>query len=124
MEIEKEKEKELEPIHFLNTLVHSIWNSLKIWKFFKEGLKQGSEPKDPFVETREIFFPNGTIAYQNVRFYKVKSYVGLLAPKHLGGKVLEHQICYESIRVPGIFTLKKLEPLKTYETKHFIFQAS
>merc|ERR1719431_2456652 len=56
---------------------------------------------NPFIETRQIFFPNGTIAYQNVQFFKVKSYVGVMVPKYLGGKILEYQICYESIRLPG-----------------------
>ena len=38
--------------------------------------------------------PDGTTFYQKDRFYKVKSYVGLEAPKHLGGKILTYKICY------------------------------
>ena len=39
-------------------------------------------------------FPNGTLVSQEYRFYKVKSYIGLIAPKHIGGKTVTYQICY------------------------------
>jgi len=52
--------------------------------------------QDPFIETKEIVLPDGTTFYQKDRFYKVKSYVGLEAPKHIGGKILTYKICYEN----------------------------
>ena len=39
-------------------------------------------------------FPNGTLVSQEYRFYKVKSYIGLIAPKHIGGKSVTYKICY------------------------------
>ena len=50
---------------------------------------------DPFVEKEEISFSNGTLIQQKIRFYKVKSYIGLVAPKHIGGKILSYKICYK-----------------------------
>ena len=50
---------------------------------------------DPFVEKEEIGFSNGTLIQQKIRFYKVKSYIGLVAPKHIGGKILSYKICYK-----------------------------
>ena len=48
---------------------------------------------DPFIETKKVITPTGHIVYQRDRFYKVKSYVGLIAPKHLGAKILSYKIC-------------------------------
>ena len=50
---------------------------------------------DPFVEKEEIGFSNGTLIQQKIRFYKVKSFIGLVAPKHIGGKILSYKICYK-----------------------------
>ena len=50
---------------------------------------------DPFVEKEEIGFSNGTLIQQKIRFYKVKSYIGLVAPKQIGGKILSYKICYK-----------------------------
>ena len=57
--------------------------------------KSPSISYDPFVEKEEISFPNGTLISQQIRFYKVKSYIGLVAPKHIGGKILSYKICYK-----------------------------
>ena len=54
--------------------------------------QQGS--KDPFVETKKNSFQNGTLVSQKYRFYKVKSYIGLIAPKNIGGKTVKYEICY------------------------------
>ena len=51
--------------------------------------------RDPFVEKEEISFSNGTLIQQKIRFYKVKSYIGLVAPKHIGGKILSYKMCYK-----------------------------
>ena len=48
---------------------------------------------DPFIETKKIISPTGDIVYQRDRFYKVKSYVGMIAPKHLGAKIVSYKIC-------------------------------
>ena len=53
-----------------------------------------TQSKDPFVEIKRMRFPNGTLVSQEYRFYKVKSYIGLIAPKHIGGKTVTYQICY------------------------------
>ena len=53
------------------------------------------ESKDPFVETKEISFSNGTLVSQKYRFYKVKFYIGLIAPKHIGGKTVMYKLCYQ-----------------------------
>ena len=53
-----------------------------------------SPEQDPFVETKKISFSNGTSASQKYRFYKVKSYIGLIAPKNIGGKTVKYKICY------------------------------
>ena len=53
-----------------------------------------TQSKDPFVETKRMRFPNGTLVSQEYRFYKVKSYIGLIAPKHIGGKTVTYKICY------------------------------
>ena len=51
--------------------------------------------KNPFVETKKISFPNGTLVSQKYRFYKVKFYIGLIAPKHVGGKTVTYKFCYQ-----------------------------
>ena len=48
---------------------------------------------DPFIETKKIISPTGDIVYQRDRFYKVKSYVGMIAPKNLGAKIVSYKIC-------------------------------
>ena len=53
-----------------------------------------TQSKDPFVEIKRMRFPNGTLVSQEYRFYKVKSYIGLIAPKHIGGKTVTYKICY------------------------------
>ena len=58
---------------------------------FKETQR---DSKDPFVEIKRISFPNGTLVSQKYRFYKVKSYIGLIAPKNIGGKTVEYKLCY------------------------------
>ena len=56
--------------------------------------------------------PDGTIFNQKERFYKVKSYVGLVAPKHLGGKILSYKICYGIIFISITPSKDKLGPLE------------
>ena len=46
------------------------------------------------MKTKEISFRNGTLVSQKYRFYKVKSYIGLIAPKNIGGKTVKYEICY------------------------------
>ena len=53
------------------------------------------ESKDPFVETKEISFSNGTLVSQKYRFFKVKIYIGLIVPKNLGGKTVQYELCYD-----------------------------
>ena len=47
------------------------------------------------MEIKRISLPNGTSVSQKYRFYKVKSYIGLIAPKNIGGKTVEYKLCYE-----------------------------
>ena len=54
-----------------------------------------SNSKDPYVETKKISYPNGTLVSQKYRFYKVKFYIGLIAPKHIGGKTVSYKLCYQ-----------------------------
>ena len=61
----------------------------------KPPSKSPSFSHDPFVEKEEISFPNGTLIHQQIRFYKVKSYIGLVVPKNMGGKILSYKICYK-----------------------------
>ena len=51
--------------------------------------------KNPFVETKKISFPNGTLVSQKYRFYKVKSYIGLIVPKDIGEKTVVYKLCYK-----------------------------
>ena len=53
------------------------------------------DSKDPFVETKEISFSNGTLVSQKYRFFKVKIYIGLIVPKNLGGKTVQYELCYD-----------------------------
>ena len=53
------------------------------------------DSKDPFVEIKKISFSNGTSVSQKYRFYKVKSYIGLIAPKNIGRKTVKYKICYD-----------------------------
>ena len=54
-----------------------------------------SDTKNPFIESKKISFPNGTLVSQTYRFYKVKFYIGLIAPKHIGGKTVTYKLCYQ-----------------------------
>ena len=49
----------------------------------------------PFVKDIRKSFSNGTVIHQKIRFYKVRSYVGLFAPKDIGGSILSYEICYK-----------------------------
>ena len=50
---------------------------------------------NPFIETKKISFPNGTLVSQKYRFYKVKFYIGLIVPKVIGGKTVTYKLCYQ-----------------------------
>ena len=62
---------------------------------FRVDKSSPTESKDPFVDNQKISFPNGTLVSQKYRFYKVKSYIGLIAPKDIGGKTVAYQLCYK-----------------------------
>ena len=62
---------------------------------FRVDKSSSIESKDPFVENQKISFPNGTLVSQKYRFYKVKSYIGLIAPKDIGGKTVAYKLCYK-----------------------------
>ena len=51
--------------------------------------------QDPFVKDLNQTFPNGTLIHQKIRTYKVKSYVGIVTPKSVGGTILSYEICYK-----------------------------
>ena len=54
-----------------------------------------SDSKNPFIESKKISFPNGTLVLQKYRFYKVKFYIGLIVPKDIGGKTVTYKLCYQ-----------------------------
>ena len=54
-----------------------------------------SDKKNPFIESKKISFPNGTLVSQKYRFYKVKFYIGLIVPKDIGGKTVTYKLCYQ-----------------------------
>ena len=65
----------------------------------KESKTSKSSPtksKDPFVEIKKRKLSNnGRSVSQKYRFYKVKSYIGLIVPKDLGEKTVAYKLCYE-----------------------------
>ena len=54
-----------------------------------------TKSKDPFVENEKKSLSNGRSVSQKYRFYKVKSYIGLIVPKDLGEKKVAYKLCYE-----------------------------
>ena len=62
---------------------------------FKALPSSQRDSKNPFEENKKISYPNGTLVLQKYRFYKVKFYIGLIAPKHIGGKTVTYKLCYQ-----------------------------